>query len=379
MTASAAHGRPHRRHTSLLPSTIGRYVARVTVWNVLVVALAFTALALVIDLIEQLRRTTGRGVPLLVAVELAALRVPGLLERIWPFAVLFGSMLGFWRLNRANELVVVRATGISAWQFLLPACAAVAALGVVAVTVVHPIAAALTDRYEQLDAEIFGRDGEIVVVSPQGIWLKQERPDGKAILNAARLLPGDPLRLERVVVFDYDADRAYRARYDAPIATLADGRWQLEGATRSDSLGLERPVGTLELPTALEPESVRESMRNPATLSFWDLPGYIAVLGELGFPARSYEVYFASLLVTPVFFAAMLVTGVSVTLRFQRRGGLGALVVLGLVGGFAFFVLVDVVRALGASGQLPTAMAAVAPSAVALLIGSAVLFQLEDG
>ncbi|TVQ35124.1 MAG: LPS export ABC transporter permease LptG [Geminicoccaceae bacterium] len=368
-----------RRSTAVLPWTLGRYVARVTLWNVLVVAFAFTVLALMIDLIEQLRRTAGRDVSFLDALELAAYHVPALLGRMWPFAVLFGAMLAFWRLNRGNELVVVRAAGVSAWQFLLPACLAVAALGVVVVTVLHPITAALTARYEQLEATVFGRDTDLLVVSPQGIWLRQSTPDGKVIFNAARMQPDDPLRLERVVVFDYDADGRYRARIDAARATLGAGHWQLDDAIRSDAAGLERPVGTVRLATELAADSVRQGLRDPDTLSFWDLPGYIRVLGELGFPARAHLVYFQSLLTTPLFFAAMLITGVSVTLRFQRRGGMGALVVLGLVGGFAFFVLVDVVHALGAAGQLPTWFAALAPSAVALMIGSAVLFQLEDG
>jgi lipopolysaccharide export system permease protein len=368
-----------RRYTAPLPLTIGRYVARVTLLNVLLVALGFATLAFVIDFIEQLRKIAGLDVGLLTAVELAACHVPGLLERIWPFAVLFGAMLAFWRLNRANELVVVRAAGVSAWQFLLPACVAVAGLGVVVVAVVHPVAAALTARYEQRDAALFGRTGDLLVVSDQGIWLKQDTENGSAIFQARRMQPDDPLRLERVVVFRYDEAGRYASRLDTASATLENGHWRLRDALRSDAGGLQQPAGDVTIPTSLGADSVRQGLRPPASLSFWDLPGYIDVLGELGFPVRGHRVYFQSLLATPLFFAAMLVTGVSVTLRFQRRGGTGSLVVLGLVGGFAFFVLVDVVRALGASGQLPTGMAAVAPSAVALMIGSTVLFQLEDG
>ncbi|MFW5835272.1 MAG: LptF/LptG family permease, partial [Pseudomonadota bacterium] len=106
MSSADSAARPARRYTAPLPLTVGRYVARVTLVQVLLVALAFATLAFVIDFIEQLRKIAGLDLGLLTAVELAACHVPGLLERIWPFAVLFGAMLAFWRLNRANELVV---------------------------------------------------------------------------------------------------------------------------------------------------------------------------------------------------------------------------------------------------------------------------------
>lgn len=368
-----------RKRPALVPWTLGVYVARVTLANVLTVAVGFLVLAFVIDLVEQLRATAGRGVPLWTAVELAACHVPGLMERLWPFAVLFGAMLAFWRLNRASELVVVRAAGVSAWQFLLPAALAVAALGAFLVTTINPVAAALTARYERLEAQVLDGDAEVLMVFPNGIWLRQALGDGSAILNAQRVEAVEPLSLQNVVVFEYDAQGRFVARLDAPTAVLADGRWQLDGVLRSDGTVLEQAVGRVELPTRLDADSVRRSFRNPTTLSFWDLPGYIRILGELGFSAREHEVHWYALLATPAFFAAMLLTGVSVTLRFQRRGGLGLLVLLGLASGFAFFVLVDVVKALGVSGQLPTQLAAFAPSAVALLLGSAVLFQLEDG
>jgi len=59
---------------------------------------------------------------------------------VMPFAILFGTMLAFWRLTRSNELVVARAAGVSVWGFLTPALAVALLIGVVAVTLLNPIA-----------------------------------------------------------------------------------------------------------------------------------------------------------------------------------------------------------------------------------------------
>ena len=50
--------------------------------------------------------------------QIAALRLPYIAMQILPFAVLLGGILGFWRLTRSSELIVARAAGVSAWQFL---------------------------------------------------------------------------------------------------------------------------------------------------------------------------------------------------------------------------------------------------------------------
>ena len=55
-------------------------------------------------------------------------RVPQLTERIMPFTVLVGAMSCYLALSRRLELVVARAAGVSAWQFVAPAM--IAALSV---------------------------------------------------------------------------------------------------------------------------------------------------------------------------------------------------------------------------------------------------------
>ena len=60
-------------------------------------------------------------------LEMAALKLPHTAQDVMPFAVLFGTMLAFWRLTRSNELVVARAAGVSVWRFLTPAIAGGAA------------------------------------------------------------------------------------------------------------------------------------------------------------------------------------------------------------------------------------------------------------
>ena len=58
-----------------------------------------------------------------MVAETSLFRVPQLLEKMTPFCVLIGAMTCYLALSRRLELVVARAAGVSAWQFISPALA----------------------------------------------------------------------------------------------------------------------------------------------------------------------------------------------------------------------------------------------------------------
>src|SRR5690349_1282668 len=135
--------------------TLFRYIARQFFGWCLGVFLAMLMIVFLLDYIELLRRAGAKPeATLVVLLEMAALKQPHMAQQIMPFAVLFGTMMAFWRLTRSNELVVARAAGVSAWQFLTPAVISALLIGVVAVTVFNPIASAMQAGYEGLEQRI---------------------------------------------------------------------------------------------------------------------------------------------------------------------------------------------------------------------------------
>ena len=105
---------------------------------------------------------------------MAALKLPHTAQEAMPFAVLFGTMLAFWRLTRNNELVIARTAGLSVWQFLTPAVVVALLVGVIAVTVFNPVASSMETTYEQLDKH-FLRQGsdQLALLVNSGLWLCQ--------------------------------------------------------------------------------------------------------------------------------------------------------------------------------------------------------------
>jgi lipopolysaccharide export system permease protein len=290
-------------------------------------------------------------------------------------------MLAFWRLTRNQELVVVRAVGVSVWQFIFPALFLAFLIGVAKITMLNPVASAMLFRYEELENKYLKGKTSMLSVSTTGFWLREAETGGDTVVHALRVTSHDfsNFELHDVTFFRFGADDRFVGRIDADSARLANGEWDLHDAWRASP---DRPpsfANDLHIRTDLTFSEIQNSFASPESISFWDLPRFIDVLQRAGFSAQRHRLYWNSLLADPLLLCAMVLIAASFSLRHQRRGGTLILIALGVFTGFLIYFLSDVVFALGLSATIPIFLAAWSPAGATTLLGSAVLFHLEDG
>jgi len=360
------------------PMTLFAYVARRFALSVLMVISVFAILAFSIDLAELFRRTSENDIPTSVVFSMSALKLPDLIQKLLPFAVLFGAIFAFAKLSRAQELVAARAAGVSAWQFIGAPLIVAVLMGAFTIGVFNPVAAALLSQYARFEARYIRGEASQLAVSGNGLWLRQGTDGNQSVIHALRVAEQGE-QLQDVMVLRYDGPDRYAGRIDATSASLEDRHWRLENAWVSGDDG--RPVfaASYELPTDLTPAQIEESFASPSTISFWELPRFIANAENAGFSAARHRLYWYSLLFFPILLSAMVFVAASFSFRLTRLGGTSQLIVVGAISGLAVYFLQDVTRAMGQTGMLPVFLAAVAPSAVAILLGMTFLFHEEDG
>ena len=179
--------------------TLSAYIARQFFEWFCGVFAAMATVTFLLDYLELLRRGGSKAqANWSTLLEMAALKLPHTAQEIMPFAILFGTMLAFWRLTRSNELIVARAAGFSVWQFLTPAVVVALLAGVIAVTVFNPIASAMEASYEKLDAKILRQAADPMSLSNSGLWLRQSDADGNQILIHGEKTGAPDLQLKSV-------------------------------------------------------------------------------------------------------------------------------------------------------------------------------------
>ncbi len=362
-----------------LSITLSAYVGRQFLFWFFSTVLILALIILLFDLVELIRRTSKHEQATFdIALIMAFLRLPNMIEKAVPFSILFGSMFAFWRLNRSQEFVVARASGVSVWQLLLPVIVLAVVIGGFKIAVFNPLSSAMLLRYEQLEAKYMRGKSSLAAVSDDGLWLRQATEAGHYILHARQVLPGE-MRLSGVIVLMLEADDKFVGRIDAADARLRRGYWALTEARLTPSEGTPRSIPYHEIDTDLTPENIQDSFAPPETLSFWALPRFISVLETAGFSGLRHRLYWHTQLAVPVLLSAMVLLAATFSLRPARRGGAGLAVVCGVATGFLLYFLSDVLSALGVSARVPVVLAAWSPAVVSCLLGTAMLFHLEDG
>jgi lipopolysaccharide export system permease protein len=363
----------------MIAGTLSRYFAMRFVASVVGSFIGVIALAAMIDYVELMRR--GADWPNATAWLLAKIsmyRVPQLTERILPFTVLVGAMSCYLTLSRRHELVVARAAGVSAWQFVAPAIVAAFLVGTVATTLYNPVSALLHERSKRLEADMQGNTLSALHQSTSGFWVRQKSNDGAAIINAISSRQ-QGAQLGGVSVYTFDNGGHFQQRIEAKSATLQEGYWLIEDAriyVPGKAPDLEQ---SYRLPTNLTLEQVRESFATPETVPFWQLPNYIELADRAGLLAAGYRLQYQQLLARPFLLAAMVLLAASVSLRFFRFGGVQKMILSGISAGFLLFVLSKITEDMSKSELLSPVAAAWIPVVIGSLTGFVALLYQEDG
>ncbi len=358
--------------------TLYRYLAKQFAVGVGAVFAGFVFLTFSIDIVNLFDVTAGKHVPTAAVVGMSLLQMPDLAFKLLPFAVLLGGVFAFVRLSRSQELLAIRAAGISAWNLLAPPLTVAVGLGVFAVVAFTPLSSQLLVQYAGMEAKYIRGQESRLAISRNGLWLRQGDSKAQSVIHALRVADGG-VRLDDVIIFLYGTGDIFLGRIDAQSAKLETGAWTLKNAWVSTADGNPEHHDSYNLPTTLTPTRIKESFASPETLSFWALPGFIATAQQAGFAATRYQLYFDTLLILPAMFAAMVFMAASFSLRLARLGGMTRVVVLSALAGFGIYFFGDVTQALGESGILPIALAACAPATAAILLGMVLVFHQEDG
>ncbi|MGX1745662.1 LPS export ABC transporter permease LptG [Brevundimonas sp. NPDC055320] len=360
---------------------IERYVLIQQMKSLGVALAVIAALVMLIDFVEVSRGLNSSG-------ELSGGRIlglvmvksPSVIVQLLPFVFLFGTLGAFVSLNRRSELIAMRAAGVSAWRFVLPAAGAAVALGVLTVTVLGPMAAAGDAVWQRERARISGSvPGG---ASNEAVWLREGDANRQMIIRGARQEQASG-RLLDATFFIYTTTssgrRVFTERVDAATATLNAGRWRLTDAAGAQTGQRAVRYATLDLPSNLADEEAFQRFARPQSTPFWSLPNQIRRIEDAGFASTAYQLRLQQLLATPLIFGAMSILAAAFSLRLMRLGDLARMTVAAVVLGFAFFFLNQFSSAMGSAEVVPPVIAAWLPPILTALAAFTLLIYTEDG
>lgn len=358
--------------------TLQRYIGRKYLIAFGINFVVLVALIFMVDFSENARRfSTVPGYSSSVMAFLTILKIPELVQVTIPFVILIASMSTLMGLNRKYELVIARASGLSAWQFLTPLLISNLVIGVLSVGALNPLGAYTAKLGTEVAAEV-GFGGGLRSASNNAPWLRQITDEGSAIIGGRSSTENGKV-LNKVTILRINNDNTVRDRVDAEKATLTDGFWVLEKARITKN---NQPVESQEqllIKTNLQAEFIEETFASADSVSFFELPGKIDAANSFGLKANAYAMKLHQLIALPALLVAMTLIAAMVSLTFVRFGQSLYSILGGILCGFLLYVVSELITAFGEAGSVPPIVAAWVPVIVASTIGTTVLLHKEDG
>lgn len=344
----------------ILDFYVGTRVARGYLLVMFLLASVFSFLVLV-DELDDVGEGRYQSLDALVFV---ALTLPSRIMDLLPFVALLGSIIALGWLAGSNELLVMRAAGVSVprigWSVLKSGILLMLAAAVVAEFVAPPL-----ERMAHMRRS-FALSESGTLSTERGFW---SRDQGRFV-NIRHVLPdGRPAGID---IYEFDPQGRLERFIQAREASIGEGgQWLLTDVEQKRLDGSEVSVQHLDaLPW--------ESFMSTRTLSLLvvpleslapsDLYRVIQDLRAQGQNVYRYELVLWRRLSIPLATGVMILLSIPFEFGSTRSTTAGYRIVLGAVVGIAFYLVNQIVGHLGLLLGLNPALTALAPVAVMLAI-----------
>lgn len=292
------------------------------------------------------------------------LMTPRIAYQLLPLAALLGSLVGLGMLASQNELIVMRAAGISVQRIVIAVMKAGLILMALAVFLSEYVIAesekmAADMRASALNSNVTYRTGD-------GFWTRNEN----SYINVHTVLSDG--RMAGVQIYEFDENRRLSRITKARQAQFDAGQWRLTDVVFTefhDTRVISRRVNSVSWQTLLDPKMVEVVAVKPQSLSTGGLYHYIQYLTGNGLDAARYEMELWVKLVLPLATGVMVFLAVPFVFGSLRAVGIGQRIMMGTMLGISFYLLNQISTYVSLAYHFNPIASAIIPTALFFLLG----------
>lgn len=349
-----------------------RYIGRSICLATGAAAGIITGVLFVLALLGELKNVGVGDYHFAEAFWYVSMRMPMQLYQFLPMLVLLGSLAGLSVLTTHRELAVMRASGFSIKQILASVFMAVLVITVGASVVFESFAPKLS-YIAEIQKENAKNAGDAVVTA-SGIWLHVDNN----FIHIDHVI--DNQLLEGVTRYEFDDKRRLLATYFAKRMTRSEHQWvarDLVKTTFSRQRTLSEALAKADWKISLNTNLLTAGLREPDQMSLLRLSKFASYLEQNGLQANEFKFEFWQRLLQPVASLIMILLAAPFVLGAFEKRTLGFRMFVGLLVGFAFFMLNAMLGQLCIVYQIPPMFAAIIPLILFFMMGIILLKRIN--
>lgn len=337
-------------------SILDRYLIKEILKHFAVVLVAAAGIYLVVDFFENIDNFMNAGLPIFQMFEFLQYKLAFIVAQIMPVGLLLAVLITFGLMNKNNEIIALKSSGMSIYYFIRPIFAIGLAFSIILFflsEMVVPITISKANQIYRVQVKKYTQTAD-----QKDIWFKSHRciafisyfnPKRKTISGITLNYFDDRFRLAR--------------RIDAATGEYRQGHWTLHDIMEQV---LNKRTGSYEVkfqPQMVEqidfsPEDLQRVAKKSEEMSFSELREYIREVEAEGYDATPYRVDYQGKFALPVACLIVAIIGAGISVRKISRYGLSVNIVLGVAVVFLYWIMHSFCLSLGYGAMLPPYIAA---------------------
>lgn len=338
---------------------LNRYLAQHIMASTAIVVLILMAVEGLLEFINQLSDIGTANYGIVDALVFVSKQLPADLYQLFPMAGFLGCLLGLGKLASTSQLVVIRAAGVSkkqiAWVVIKAAILMMILVALVGEFFAPRLQANSQKEKSALLAQVAG------VKSMKNIWLR----DGEWFVHFDQVISNTVVK--NVSAFQITADHHLLTAAYSKQAIYKNGRWHMLNAQQSifkSQRVLPRVIQDLPLSVVFNPTALEEGEKGLQQQSIAGLLKTIHYRKTAGLNVVPYQFSLWQRMMQPITAIVMICLGVPFIFGSLRQSSMGFRVLVGVMVGFAFYLLNQFFGPFAMLYHLPPILAAVTPTVI---------------
>ena len=341
-----------------------------------IIQLMILVLFVIIDYLSRMDKFLNSDLSLVGAFGYVLLKVPFMFVQLTPASILLATIIVFGLMNRNNELLAIRSSGISVYYLVTPAILTGVILAMVMFFLGETIIPVSMAKANYIKYNVIKKQ-QNYFSTRKDIWIKSEN-------KLVHINFFDPAQqsVAGITVTSLGKDFNLESRIDAQTGNYQNGQWVFENIVEQTHTenSIDYDVKLYDkktIPLAFKPEDLGEILKKSDEMSFFELKKYVNKVEEEGYDATTYKVDLYGKIAFPFICIIMVLTGAATGMRSFVKENMPAAIAIGVVIAFLYWVTYGLGLSLGYGTILPPIISAWAANLFFLCFGILYLINTE--
>lgn len=341
-----------------------------------IIQLLILVLFVFIDYLSRMERFLNSEISLAGALGYILLKVPFMFVQFTPATILLAAIVVFSLMNRNNELLAIRSSGISVYFLVKPAVLVSVLFAMLMFVFGETIIPISMARSNYIKYNVIKKSDNIYS-SRKDIWIKSDN-------RLVHINFYDPANqtIAGITITSLKKDFSLDSRIDAAKGYFKDGEWVFEKIIqqmhKADSINYDVKLYDKKIiPLSFKPDDLKKVAKKSEEMSFFELKKYVTKVEKEGYDATTYRVDLNGKIAFPFICIIMVLTGAATGMRSFAKENMPVAIAAGVVTAFMYWVMYGFCLSMGYGTILPPAISAWAANLFFLCFGILYLINAE--